>query len=346
MRLIQRCDSCRRFIKPSQKCTCGNHARRRDYWVEYREGGKLKREKVGPKDIAEVRLGDIQRAILEKRYLSINKNTTKTIGQIISWYADLKEVQGLKSYKERIRCLRKLSSDLGAETLVSTLSPSGLLRWRSDRLTTVEPATVNRELSYLKACLNTAVSYEELETNPVAGLKLLKEDNHRHVGLTEEKLRGLIKTMKNDIKCITLVAYYCMMRRGEILKLKRKDVDLDNWMITIPPEIEKTGKMRKVKIPDQVRFLFNVQKSAFPLHSMFNSDSKSESYFSKGFAKATKKAGLTDFHFHDLRHASAQWYYDNGNDVATIMQVGGWSSFSMLSKYLFNNKKDLDVKFG
>jgi integrase len=316
------------------------------YHVEYREHGKLKREKVGPKDLASIRMGDIQRAMLEKRHLNINKNAVVTLGDIVRWYSSLIEVMSLRSYKERMRSINAISKGLGAETVMSGVAPALLESWRSGRLQSCEPATVNREITYLKACLNMAMKYEMIETNPISGVSNLKESNHRDVGLTVQQLGVLVNNCPDWIHDVVNVAFYTMMRRGEILGITQSNVDLKEWKITIPAELAKNGESRVVPIPDIIRPIFIAQKRLFALERIFSINGYSVSYFQKTFSEAVKRSQLGDFHFHDLRHASAQWYHENGNSVEVIMQIGGWSNFDMLKRYLFNKNKALNVKFG
>src|SRR5207247_1466297 len=51
------------------------------------------------------------------------------------------------------------------------------------------------------------------------------------------------------------------------------------------------------------------------------------------FQTACKKAGITDFRFHDLRHTFASHAMMNGIDIGTLQQLLGHSSPTMTMRY-------------
>jgi integrase len=64
-------------------------------------------------------------------------------------------------------------------------------------------------------------------------------------------------------------------------------------------------------------------------------------------SSAAREIGIEGFHFHDLRHSGAQWYHDNGNDVVTIMSIGGWNSMTAMNRYILNAKRAIkNINFG
>jgi integrase len=52
-----------------------------------------------------------------------------------------------------------------------------------------------------------------------------------------------------------------------------------------------------------------------------------------GFKKAVKRIGLEGFRFHDLRHTLCSRMCELGIDEATIMELGGWKTRSMINRY-------------
>ena len=49
--------------------------------------------------------------------------------------------------------------------------------------------------------------------------------------------------------------------------------------------------------------------------------------------KATKRAGVAGFRFHDLRHTWASWHVQAGTPLPVLQQLGGWSSLAMVQRY-------------
>ena len=48
---------------------------------------------------------------------------------------------------------------------------------------------------------------------------------------------------------------------------------------------------------------------------------------------ALKKAGITDFRFHDLRHTWASWHRQAGTSCDELKDLGGWKTRSMVDRY-------------
>ena len=53
----------------------------------------------------------------------------------------------------------------------------------------------------------------------------------------------------------------------------------------------------------------------------------------KPFKKALKKAGISDFRFHDLRHTFASHFVMNGGDLLSLMEILGHSDLRMIQRY-------------
>jgi integrase len=53
----------------------------------------------------------------------------------------------------------------------------------------------------------------------------------------------------------------------------------------------------------------------------------------KMFREASARAGIRDFHFHDLRHAAASYLAMNGATLAEIAEVLGHKTLQMVKRY-------------
>jgi integrase len=56
-----------------------------------------------------------------------------------------------------------------------------------------------------------------------------------------------------------------------------------------------------------------------------------------GFKAACERAEISDFHPHDCRHTWATWHYQENRDLNVLMDLGGWSSLSMVLRYAHVN---------
>jgi integrase len=54
---------------------------------------------------------------------------------------------------------------------------------------------------------------------------------------------------------------------------------------------------------------------------------------SVAFQRSCRKAGIADFHFHDLRHTAACWLRMAGADIHTVAQILGHKDRRMAARY-------------
>jgi hypothetical protein len=67
----------------------------------------------------------------------------------------------------------------------------------------------------------------------------------------------------------------------------------------------------------------------------------SRHYVGKVWRKAARAAGLTDFHFHDLRHHGATMALNAGFSAPIVMSLGGWKTERMMRRYAAVTDKTL-----
>jgi integrase len=53
----------------------------------------------------------------------------------------------------------------------------------------------------------------------------------------------------------------------------------------------------------------------------------------KGFESACEKAGITDFHPHDLRHTCAAWLVQDGVDIRVVCELLRHTSIQVTMRY-------------
>ena len=58
---------------------------------------------------------------------------------------------------------------------------------------------------------------------------------------------------------------------------------------------------------------------------------------------ATRKAGLEDVRFHDLRHTWASWHRQAGTSCDELKELGGWKSRAMVDRYAKFATENLEV---
>ncbi len=49
--------------------------------------------------------------------------------------------------------------------------------------------------------------------------------------------------------------------------------------------------------------------------------------------KALKRAQITNFRWHDLRHTWASWHVQRGTPLQVLKELGGWETMEMVQRY-------------
>jgi Site-specific recombinase XerC len=120
------------------------------------------------------------------------------------------------------------------------------------------------------------------------------------------------------------------MRRGEILKLTWKDVDLRNKAVLL--QDTKNETCRTVPLSKKAIEVFqglhrHISGKVFPSGNAPQS-------LSKKMAKACQRAGLANLRFHDLRHEATSRFFEHTDlDVMEIKSITGHKSLQMLARY-------------
>ena len=227
------------------------------------------------------------------------------------WFVDYKGTKG--------KTVRKIfgSDQLGAQTF---FNKSNLA---------LMPATVNRELALLKHMYSKAIEWGKAKENPAKKVELLKGEVRRVRFLLPAEIHKLLSNCAEDLRPIVTVAVNTGMRKGELLNLKWKDVNLEQGIISLLDT--KNNERRDIPMDETARKVFQ------------DLDRTGEYVFGKGdrhifarrksFDSAVRESGISDFRFHDLRHTFASNLVMEGVDIMTVKELMGHKTLDMTLRY-------------
>lgn len=109
-------------------------------------------------------------------------------------------------------------------------------------------AAINNSLSLLRRMISLAK--EEHQLPYVPPIKLLKAPPARQGFVPEENFKKLFSHLPEHLRPLILFLYRCGGRLGEAKKLRWKQVDLANAVISFYPDQTKTKDARTVPLPD------------------------------------------------------------------------------------------------
>ena len=166
------------------------------------------------------------------------------------------------------------------------------------------PATVNRELSVLRHMMRRAVTWKRLARNPIADWRPLKESPGRTRFASGEEIAKLLTACAESrspyLRAFVSLSLNTGMRRGEVLSLRRPQIDWQNQIASIGKT--KNGEQRIVPMNDTAMAALKslpvrLDGRRFPF--------KDGHSVSVAFRRACERAKLEDFRLHDLRHTFA-----------------------------------------
>ncbi|MFQ5823277.1 MAG: site-specific integrase [bacterium] len=182
-------------------------------------------------------------------------------------------------------------------------------------------------------------------------IEFLNEPKTEERYITEEEFEKLEEAACPTLKPVLLLAYNTGMRLEEFLSLKWSQVNLNNPPLKMVGNVlnygyiqlfnTKSGESREIPINrtlwEYLRKQSRDDANDYVLRASHGGRYKS---IKDQFKNALKKAGLKPARIHDLRGSWATRINENGVDAYTIMKIGGWSSLSVLERYLRRNQKN------
>lgn len=169
--------------------------------------------------------------------------------------------------------------------------------------------------------------------NPVADVEFLKEPCQRLRFLEPDEEARLLQAAPEPLRSIVLVGIHCGLRvRSEALTLRWNDLDFKRRTVTVQAAYAKTGITRSVPMNSAVRAALE-QLPRRGECVFTKADGSSYTSIRTGFDTACRLARLHDVTPHTLRHTFATRLIENGVDLRTVQELGGWAQIKMLERY-------------
>ena len=162
---------------------------------------------------------------------------------------------------------------------------------------------------------------------------MLPENNRRLRFLAIEECQTLINCCPPHLKPIVQVALHTGMRKSEILNLRWEQVDLVHRFVLL--DMTKNGERREIPIDTTLWNMLNEMPHSIESNYVFTGLKTGVPYKSvkKSFCAALKKAGISNFRFHDLRHTFASHLVMAGVDLTSVKELLGHTSLTMTLRY-------------
>lgn len=210
--------------------------------------------------------------------------------------------------------------------------------------TPLSPSTLNR----YRAALGTLVKFarqrrlvQRAWTSPLVGIDQLPENPGRMVYLTAEQVDRLVVCARlarwRALPVLILMAFTTGLRRGSLLGLRWRDIDLKAQRATVPRT--KNGQPivahLTARVVEELRTIGPKEPDTLVFGCASGKDRPHN--FNAAFQRALKDARLPVIRFHDLRHSCASHLAAKGASAPLLADVLGHTTLRMVSRYAHLN---------
>ncbi|OBI53599.1 site-specific integrase [Mycobacterium sp. E787] len=240
----------------------------------------------------------------------------------------------------------------GAKPLAA-ITPGDVRDWHAATLTD-RPTMRSHAYSLLRTIFASAVNDELIDANPariVGAGRSKRAITIRPASVAE--LGELTAAMPEKLALMVTLASWTAMRFGEIVELRRGDIDLSGEVIRIRRAAVRTKKdgyvtttpktdagMRDVAIPPHIIPAIEAHLAKYVaadrdalVFAAENGGHLQPSTLYRHWYQAREKAGRPDLRFHDLRHSGAVLAAATGATLAELMARLGHSTPTAAMRY-------------
>jgi integrase len=234
-----------------------------------------------------------------------------------------------------------------ADKRLSTLRPSEVQAWATERSKVLAPTTARLLVGLLRSAFNSAVQDRLVASNPVIRVSLPRSERERIVPLTVLQAQELAATMPERCRAMVITQAGLGLRIGELLALRLEDVDFLRRTVRVEHQLTQDGKelvppktprsRRTVPLPQVVAEALAEHIAAHSvgdgglLFTTTTSKPYRQSHYGQIFAAAVRKAGLpAGTTPHDLRHHFASVLLHAGESVVAVAERLGHENATLV----------------
>lgn len=251
-----------------------------------------------------------------------------------------------------------------ANMLVTDIKPSDVKKWLYS-IDDVGGKSKRIYLSILSGIMQEALYDELITRNPVRSVKLPKFQTEKIKPFTADEVRRIMNLADNDnYRFYLALAFYTGMRSGEIIALKKSDIDLQKNTITVQRTRSRFGEstpkttysIREIPIINllapYIQELYNLHDHDYLFITQYKKPYNTTNVFQEQFWKPSlKELNIPYRRPYNARHTYAtNMLYNNLVTPVQLAQLLGHANtqmvFDVYVKYIdtFNDKFDRSIE--
>ena len=322
------------------------------YWMSFTVGGKQYREscKTKNKELARIKYSEKILEIEKSQRLGDETQWRKLKDMIERYEKEYTTLKGYYSEKRDRSIFKHLYAHFGDKATLDTVYNKCGDYITLRRSQEAMDATIVKELGLLRR-MHTVARKQwkwKIGPNPVTDIELPEVNNDRSRYLFPAEYKALYEVLDKAeerwLVPMVTVAINCGLRLGNLVELNWDEVDIFGKTIVIAAEKMKNDNFAGIPMTEQARDTFiELQKVRATSWHVFH-DNGQPLYAVKvqrAFRKALKAAGITNFHWHDLRHCTGSYLRKAGYDLDIIRRVLTQRDLRSAQRYAHMNVDDL-----
>lgn len=232
------------------------------------------------------------------------------------------------------------------KTLTATFGPkrlNELTAWHLEQFKKTRkdagmaPATINKELAFLKGILNKAIAWKKLAEHPGKDVKAMRVANERTRFLSDEEEAGLFAVCSPALHRIVEAGLLTGFRRQELTNLRPEDVDFHRETVSVAACYSKNGESRTLPMGERLKAILQEALAVRgDARTVFVTESGKPWLFrnlTSVFERACARAGIEECSPHTLRHTFASRLVMAGVDLRTVQELMGHKKIEMTLRY-------------
>lgn len=297
---------------------------------------------------AEQWLVETEAEIIRKEWIDPDAGKI-TLGEYLNDWVRERDLKARtrEEYERHIRLhVRPFLGDLA----LNEVTAPRIRGWRADRLAdSVGASTVAKTYRILHAIFATAVDDDLIRRNPCRIKGAGQDKAEERPTATLDQVFAIANAIQPRYRLLVLLATFAQLRFGELVALRRRNVDLDSMELRVR---RATAEMEDgTQVDDDPKSDAGKRPISLPAGLIKDIQAHLESFaqagpngrlfvgpqggiprrrnFNRIWKKALKDAGLPaemDLHLHDLRHTGSTWSAQSGATLKELMARIGHSS--------------------
>lgn len=317
------------------------------WWYQFKikDQGRIQgsTSEVDKKLALEIALDERSKFVHGKRF---NRASNITLCDLFDSY--LKRCRIQPGYGCKFYGLSRIKEYFGKAKLAAEVTVDEVIEYRISRINAgVKQSSVNRELGPARNCFYDAMNSgrHNLQNNPFRSRRhgtfqfFSEKKFQRDRFLSSDEKSKLLPMIPNIgiwgpyVLNIVIFAMQTGLRQGEIRNLKWEDVDFSNRVIRVKAGEEDDNRYVPMFGETETILRSLEQEGPYVFWYRKGQPLKRHGFLKTTFLMAIRKSGISNFHFHDLRHTFVSDLVMAGVDFKTISEYVGHRLESMTSRY-------------